>query len=102
MEIKKLTEKYHLYEENGTYYLAFGAIKSGEDTTTKLLFTDVDSKSFEIKPTCQCTVGSKKIIDATTVESEISIKTSGAFSKTVTLKNQGKIILLKLTGTYIK
>lgn len=101
MEIKKLTPKYNLFKEKDIYYLSFGAIKKGEDTTTKLQFTDVDSKTFQIAPACQCTTSNKKIIDNNTVEADISINTSGVFSKVITLKNNGKTTLLKLTGTVI-
>ncbi len=100
MNIEKLTEKYTLAKEGTTWFLYLGSIKKGEDTTTKLLFTDVDSSTFNLKPTCGCLAKEQKIIDDKTVEVSVSYnQCDNPFKKTFQIKNNGKITELKLQGT---
>lgn len=101
MEIKKLSEAYNFYEDKGLYYLALGGIKLKSKHTARLEISGVDSSKLIISPKCGCTTSNKTIIDATTVETDVvfSPTSTGSFSKTVEIKENKKIKLIKITGT---
>ena len=56
MKITKLTDKYTFYQDGDNYILTLGEIKKGDDTTTELLFEEVeDVTKLTVKKTCGCT-----------------------------------------------
>ena len=101
MKVTKTTEKYLFYQDGNDYILNFGTIKKGEDTTTELLFEEVDNpKSTAISPKCGCTLVDKNIIS----DNSFSIKVKytqceTTFTKIVTV-NDGKSnsFKIKLSG----
>lgn len=100
MKVTKLTEEYLLAEQNGNYVISFGVLKHHKPATTRIRFSEINSKDFILKPTCQCTVAAKEIIDATTVEYNISYNAAslGKFDKTLVITDGKSRKELKLTG----
>ena len=99
MIIKKVTEKYHLYQEGETYYLNLGVIRKGEDTTTRLNITDIDTKNFSVNTTCGCTSSNLTVLNVGEVTVDLKYKDcDNKFTKTVKLKEKNKITLLKIIG----
>ena len=99
MEVKKLTENnFNLYKEGEDYILALGAITRKTERETKILVSDVDAKTFEIKASCGCTAATS--LKQSDNEVIITVKYKDcdrSFSKTVTLidKNQNKKLIIK-------
>ena len=98
MEIKKVTEKYNFYKEGFDYILDLGRIKKGEDTTTTLLFENVDKLT--VNATCGCTVADRKDIDTKTVSYNIKYKNCDSqFSKILVCQNNKEKFKIKIKGT---
>ena len=101
MQINKVTEKYTFYKDGSDYILNLGAIKKNEDTTTELLFTDLESASkLVINSTCGCTVAHKEVIDNTTVKVKVRYNDCGAsFSKILSCRDGKNDFKIKVKGT---
>ncbi len=102
MEITKTTEKYNFYKEGENYILDLGNIKRTENRETGLLFTGIeDSKAITLKPGCQCTETTDKIIiDENTLSVKLTYNDCDAtIAKTVSIKyNNVNIGLIKIKG----
>lgn len=91
MKVRKTTEKYLFYQDGNDYILNLGGIKKGEDTTTELLFEEVeDVKRASVVAKCGCTLVEKNILN----ENSFSIKVrythcENTFTKIVVI-NEGK------------
>jgi len=102
MKISKITDNnYTFYQEGDDYALLLGAIKKGEDTTTELLFEDIENvNKLSVGSTCQCTVADKKVIDDHTVSIKVKYKDCDAtFSKVLVGNNNGKQFKIRIKGT---
>ena len=91
MKVKKTTEKYLFYQDGNDYILNLGEIKKGEDTTTELLFEEVeDVKRTSVRALCGCTLVEKNILN----ENSFSIKVKYTHCETtyskVVIVNEGK------------
>ena len=84
MKIELLTtdKGYNLSNDNTTYFLNFGKFKTGEQQTAKLKFSEVNSKTFSLEPTCGCTTAEKRIISETEVEQTVIFNGKAPLPKT--------------------
>ena len=97
MTIKKTTDKYDFYQEDNYYVLDLGNIKKGEDTTTVLLFEDINN--LKVTTTCGCTATDKKELGDNKVEYKVSYnKCESTFSKTLNCENNNTNFLIKIKG----
>lgn len=64
MKITKITNNsYNFYKEGNDYILNLGAIIQGEDTSTELLFEEVENVGgTTVSPKCGCTTTDRKAI----------------------------------------
>lgn len=100
MEIKIITEKFTITKEQGEYHLNLGSFKFGENTTTILRVSDINSNNFIVNATCGCTVASINVVDPTTVDIEVSYNQCDySFSKVVQLIEAQKTTELKIIGS---
>lgn len=103
MQIEKITDnKYLFYKEEENYILNIGAKKQGEDTTTELLFTEVDNPNeITLKAYCGCTTTDKKELSEESFSVKIAYKDcSPTFSKVVGVMRKNKeIFKIKIKGT---
>ncbi len=99
--IKKTNNKYLFYQDGNDYILNLGAIKKGEDTSTELLFEDVeDLKKLSVSATCACTVADRNEIDAHTLSVKIKYKNcDSTFSKVLNCVNNKEKFLIRIKGT---
>ena len=101
MKVSKTSDKYLFYQDGENYILSLGEIKKGEDTTTDILFEDVeDIKLLTVKKTCGCTVLDRNEIDKHTLK--VSIKYTNCeypISKTVICQNNKETFKILIKGT---
>lgn len=99
MTVEKLTEEYTLTQEGNNYILNYGAVKRNVPVTTKLRFTETDTKTFSVTKTCGCSVVENKKIDDTTWETVLTYNAADKEIKKTVIITNGKIKSeLKLTG----
>lgn len=97
MKITKLTDKYDFYQEDNYYVLNLGKIKKGENTTTTLLFEDVNN--LKVTATCGCTATNRKELGDNKVEYTVSYNScDSSFSKTLNCSNNEDKFLIKIKG----
>lgn len=102
MRVKKVTDnKYLFYQDGIDYILNLGSIKNGEDTTTEILFEDIeDSKKLIVNSTCGCTSTDRKEIDKNTLSIKIQYKNCDTtFSKILSCYNNSETFKIKIKGT---
>jgi hypothetical protein len=102
MKISKITDNnYTFYQEGDDYNLLLGAIKKGEDTTTELLFEEVENiNKLSVSSTCGCTSTDRKVIDDHTISVKIKYKDCDAtFSKVLNCNDNGKAFKIRVKGT---
>lgn len=101
MKVRKTTEKYLFYQDGNDYILNLGGIKKGEDTTTELLFEEVENvKNLSVKKTCGCTTLGREEVDKNTLK--ILIKYThceNPISKTVVCQNNKESFKIKIKGS---
>lgn len=98
MKVTKTTEnKYLFYQDGNNYILNLGEIKKGDDTTTELLFEDVDNpEKVTVRAVCGCTTTNKKIISSTSFSLNIKYtRCENPIDKTIVI-NEGKPNGLKI------
>ena len=100
MKVKKTTEKYLFYQDGSDYILNLGEIKKGEDTTTELLFEEVeDVKRLAINSTCGCTSADRKEIDKNTLSVKIKYKNCDpTFTKVLSCSNNKEVFKIRVKG----
>lgn len=99
MKITKTTTKYEFYKEGNDYILNLGEIKRGEDTTTELLFEEVEASKLQVNRTCGCTTTDRTEVNTTTVK--ISVKYTQcdtSFSKILNCYNNKENFKIKIKG----
>ena len=106
MKVKKTTEKYLFYQDGNDYILNLGGIKKGEDTTTELLFEEVESsKNTKLSPKCGCTLVDKNIVSDSSFSAKIKYNGNDPtpFTKIIVV-DEGKpsSFKIKIKGTSIK
>ena len=101
MKITKLTDKYTFYQDGNDYILTLGEIKKGDDTTTELLFEEVeDVTKLMVKKTCGCTTLGREEINKNTLK--IAIKYTNCdtvFSKVINCMNNKEPFKIRIKGT---
>lgn len=99
MKITKTTTKYEFYKEGNDYILNLGKIKKGEDTTTELLFEEVDAVKLKVTATCGCTVADRTEVNNTTVRVSVKYKNCDpSFSKILNCYNNKENFKIKIKG----
>ena len=100
MKITKITDKYTFYQEGNDYILALGEIKKGDDTTTQLLFEEVeDVKFLTINSTCGCSTVERKEIDKNILSIKVKYKNCDpTFSKVINCIKKKKPYKIKIKG----
>lgn len=102
MEIKKISEKYDFYQEGANYVLNLGGIKNGEDTTTELNVSGLeDTKLFQIRSTCGCTVVTPVVKEDMSISVKVKYNNcDSSFTKVLeVLYNNVKVGIIKIKGT---
>jgi len=101
MKVSKITEKYLFYKDGNDYILNLGDIKKGDDTTTELLFEEVeDVKRLAINSTCGCTTADRNEIDSGTLSVKIKYNNCDpTFSKVLTCSNNKEAFKIKVKGS---
>lgn len=91
MKVKKTTEKYLFYQDGNDYILNLGEIKKGDDTTTELLFEEVeDVKSTSVVAKCGCTLVEKNILSANSFSIKVKYTHCELTFTKVVVVNEGK------------
>lgn len=100
MNIEKLTNNNFSLSRNGNnFILNLGEITKETDRKTKLRFTDVNSKTFQINGTCGCLTKEVNIIDNNTLDVTIEYtRCDSTFSKVFTIHNNGRLTELTIKG----
>jgi len=101
MQVKKITDnKYTFYQNGEDYILNLGSIVRGEDTTTELLFENVeDVDKLVINSTCGCTSADRNKIDKNTLSIKVKYKNcDSTFTKILACSNNRKDFKIKVTG----
>lgn len=101
MKVTKVTDNnYTLYQNGDDYILNLGTIRRGDDTTTELLFEDVeDIKKLAINSTCGCTSVDRNEINKNTLSVKVKYKDcDSAFTKVMSCSNNNRPFLIKVTG----
>ena len=97
MKVSKTTEKYLFYQDGSNYILNIGEIKNGEDTTTELLFEEVENvKGTTVTPKCGCTTTDKKVINNTSFSLEVKYTRCENVVDKVIVINEGKASSFKI------
>lgn len=97
MKVSKLGDRYLFYQDGADYILGLGTIKRGEDTTTEILFEDVENpKSVTVVAKCGCTATNKEVLSNNSFSVKIKYKEcETTFSKTVVI-NEGRADSFKI------
>lgn len=101
MKVSKTTEKYTFYQDGDDYILNLGEIKKGEDTTTELLFEEVENvNKLFINSTCGCASADRKEIDKNTLSVMIKYKNCDpTFTKVLSCLNNKKAFKIRVKGS---
>lgn len=103
MKITKITgNNYTFYQEGNDYVLSLGSIKRGEDTTTEILFEEVESsENTKLSPKCGCTLVDKNIINDTSFSAKIKYTgNDSTFSKIIVINENTPLqFKIKIKGT---
>lgn len=101
MKVKKTTEKYLFYQDGNDYILNLGEIKKGDDTTTELLFEEVeDVTKLILNKTCGCTTLGREEINNNTLK--IAVKYTNCdttFSKVINCVNNKEPFKIRIKGS---
>lgn len=101
MKVSKTTEKYTFYQDGSDYILTLGEIKKGDDTTTELLFEDVeDVTKLSVNKTCGCTTLGREEINKNTLK--IAVKYTNCdptFSKVINCVNNKEVFKIRIKGS---
>ena len=101
MKVSKTTDKYTFYQDGNDYILTLGEIKKGDDTTTELLFEEVeDVTKLSVNKTCNCTILGREEIDKHTLK--IAVKYTNCdptFSKVINCVNNKEPFKIKIKGS---
>lgn len=101
MKVTKITEnKYLFYQEGSDYILNLGTITRGEDTTTELLFENIeDVKKLSVNSTCGCSTAERTEVDNNTLRVKIKYSNCDSiFSKILNCINNKQQFKIKIKG----
>jgi hypothetical protein len=103
MKITKITtNSYNFYKEGSDYILNLGAITQGEDTSTELLFEEVENVGgTTISPKCGCTTTDRKAISSSSFSITLKYNNCDAsFTKVVAINEaKSSAFKIKIIGT---
>ena len=102
MKVKKITEnKYTFYQNGNDYILNLGSILRGEDTTTELLFEEVENvDKLVVNTTCGCTTTERNKVDKNTLSIKVKYSNcDSTFTKVLVCSDNGKDFKIKITGS---
>ncbi len=103
MKITKITNNsYNFYKEGSDYILNLGAITQGEDTSTELLFEEVENVGgTTISPKCGCTTTDRKAISSSSFSITLKYNNCDAsFTKVVAINEvKSSAFKIKIIGT---
>jgi Protein of unknown function (DUF1573) len=101
MVIKKISDKYNLFEDGASYIVDFGDVKKAEEKTATIEITGIEEASLvTLKATCGCTTTDKTVIDKETVRFKLNYNNCDLnFNKVIVVNyNKKKVTTIILKG----